>query len=145
MITLMQQKMNWMNYLTIGISLLLFTITGCKEQVDYAVKSKWIYINTTDSSIAYFPDRPNFNLEGQDTVEFETIIEGDKETNPTNLGSPLKPSVIFYGNNLCDTLSNQNKLLWDVSNYEIKTIGRNDFEYVFRFTDENISKAKRCR
>lgn len=141
----MQQKMNWMNYLTIGISLLLFTITGCKEQVDYAVKSKWIYINTTDSSIAYFPDRPNFNLEGQDTVEFETIIEGDKETNPTNLGSPLKPSVIFYGNNLCDTLSNQNKLLWDVSNYEIKTIGRNDFEYVFRFTDENISKAKRCR
>ena len=141
----MQQKMNWMNYLTTGISILLFAITSCKEQVDYAVKSKWIYINTTDSSISFFPERPNFNLGGQDTVEFETISEGDKETNPINLGPPFKPAVVFYGYNLCDTLSNQNKLLWDVSNYEIKTIGKNDFEYIFRFNDDLLKTAKRCR
>lgn len=137
--------MNWMNYLTIGISVLLVLLLGCEKQVDYSVKAKWIYINSTDSSISYSPVRPNFNLDGQDTVEFETISEGHKETNPINLGPPLKPAVVFYGYNLCDTLSNQNKLLWDVSNYEIKKNGTNDFEYVYRFNDDVLKTAKKCR
>lgn len=134
------------NFLTFGFSLFILVFyNGCKEQDSFSVKSRWIYINLTDSSITYYPERAEFNLGSEDTIVFEEISEAVENTRPENLQPPLDPLVFFYGLNLCDTTSIDNPLTTSLENYEIKEIGVRDFEYTFRFTDEMLSRAKICR
>ena len=138
--------MKLVNFLTFGFSLFIVVFSnGCKEQDSFSVKSKWIYINLTDSTIKYYPDRVEFNLLTEDTVVFEDINEAVENTRPENLQPPLDPLVIFFGINLCDTISSSNPLTTSLNNYAIREVGVRDFEYTYKFTNEMLSRAKRCR
>jgi hypothetical protein len=105
------------NFLTFGFSLFISVFyTGCKEQDSFSVKSKWVYINLTDSTIKYYPERIEFNLNSQDTVVFEEISEAVENTRPENLQPPLDPLVFFYGLELCDTTTLENPLTTSLDN-----------------------------
>lgn len=134
------------NFLTFGFSLFILVFyNGCKEQDSFSVKSRWIYINLTDSSITYYPERAEFNLGSEDTIVFEEISEAVENTRPENLQPPLDPLVVLFGINLCDTISSSNPLTTSLNNYEIREVGVRDFEYTYKFTNDMLSRAKQCR
>ena len=150
----MQLKITWMPYLIIGISIsLTLLVNSCKNRVDYTVKSKWIYINETEHFISYSHDTLNyveFNIKPFSTKIYEEIGDGDKNTTVESFISPLRPYIIFYGKFLCDTLTfgpgiREGEGPAGMSNYTSTKLGKNDFEFTYRFTNKDVEKADTCK
>lgn len=147
----MRQKATLAMCLIIGGSILLLIINSCTQK-DYAVQSKWIYINTTEHKISYSDTSRwfKFNLQPFDTVVYESISEGPKNISEDEFVSPLHPHIIFYGKFLCDTLiagpgPREGEGPYGMNNYQTRKIGTNNFEFTFRFTNADVQKADTCK
>ncbi len=155
----MQQKINWMRSLAIGISVFLSCTfsTCCRDCDGTIIKMKWIYINETPFDITYENAREGFNLTPFDTVTTEKELEGVKEYvscgisySQTPSVSTKYPNVIFFTNEngikKCDTLYDNQSFggVRDINRFECNKIDNNHFEMTFRYTQADIDHAKYC-
>lgn len=146
----MEQKRIYLIFLLFGISIAFF-ISSCNKQVDYSVRSKWIYINTTEHEISYkHVFWSEFDVGAYDTTIFEKEDLGSKNVSTENFSPPLNPSKIYYDNDRCDTLLYNDTPLRSgtsvlgIKNYESRKIGNNNFEFTYRFTDSDYDKSHLC-
>jgi len=123
--------------------LLLLQILSCGRK-DYAVSTTWFFINQTDSVLTFLPSALNEIIYPNDTIIFRSNAEGPKDSDPLKIHSVFVPSVVKYGNGLCDTQAFSEFNIRNTNNFEIKTITKQNFEYTYRFTKEMLEKAKPC-
>jgi hypothetical protein len=140
----------WMNYLLFGISPILLFGIGCIRKVDYSLKAKWVYINETGYNITYYPNRSAFNVKPHDTTIYYQDDTGPKDISAEEYIPPLNAYIIFYDNIKCDTFkigpnSNSDDGPLGTANYESKKLGTNNFEFTYRFTEEDYLNAQDCK
>ncbi len=63
---------------------------------------------------------------------------------------PINATIVFYDNIKCDTFKiGLNSNLYDgplgMANYESKKLGTNNFEFTYRFTEEDYLNALDCK
>jgi hypothetical protein len=141
----MKQKIKWILFLIFGISIIA-NFSACRK--DHALTVEWVYINETDSSISFFPPRINFNLNPNSSFSEIETTEANQNVEINDVGVPLNVDVIFYNNNLCDTLNGKSKSELGpayIENYTVEKKGDNNFKCTFRFTDEAMKRAKICK
>lgn len=135
----MVQKIRLMHYFLIGSSVgFTFFISGCKEDIDYSVKSKWIYINETEHTITYEPSPiwDEFNIYPKDTVVYIQEDDGPKYVEAKDFTPPIKAKVLI-DNELYDTILT--KKIHNISEYEYQKISERNFEFTFRYTERIIN------
>lgn len=141
----MLQKIIWMLFSIFGISIIA-NFSACRKE--HALTVEWVYINETGSFISFFPPRINFNLNPYSSFSEIETTEADKNVDINHVGVPLNVDVIFYNNNLCDTLNGKIKSDLgpaNIENYTVEKKGVNNFKCTFRFTEEALKRAKICR
>ncbi|MCQ2960196.1 MAG: hypothetical protein MJ198_08425 [Bacteroidales bacterium] len=135
----MVQKIRLMHYFLIGSSVgFTLLISGCcKENVDYSVKAKWIYINETEHIITYEPSPiwDEFNIYPKDTVVYIQEDEGPKYVEAKNFTPPINAKVLI--DNELDTILT--KKIHDVSEYEYQKLSERNYEFTFRYTERIIN------
>lgn len=147
----MQQKKMWMHYMLIGISIFFLLGIGCFRRADYSYNAKWIYINETGHDITYYPAFwSNFNVKPYDTTEYFEDGNGSKDMGTESFVPPINATIVFYDNIKCDTFKiGLNSNLYDgplgTANYESKKLGTNNFEFTYRFTEEDYLNAQDCK
>lgn len=111
----------------------MLTISGC----DYVVNKKWIYINETNHVITCepSPQRGEFYISGQDTLIYYVEGIGPKHVDPNELTPPVDGNVII-DNEFSDSVLTRK--VRNVSEYECKILMENNFEFTFRFTEQNV-------
>lgn len=146
----MQQKIIWMRFSLIGISIILlsFMTIGCK-QVDYSVRAKWVYINETNLDVKYPKGWDDFNVSAKDTLIYETDTEGPEQMNAENYVPPINANIIFFNDNLCDTLNVTKPGIGDgplgINNYDSRRLGERYYEFTFRYTQQMVDSAVNCQ
>lgn len=123
--------------------LLLLQFLRCGRK-DYSINTTWFFINETDSVLTFLPSALNEIIYPSDTIVFRRNAEGPKDPDPLKIHSVFVPSVVMYGNGICDTQAFSEFNIRNTSNFEIKTITKQNFEYTYRFTKEMLEKAKPC-
>lgn len=143
-------KNNWMLFLigfSFGISSLsiLLLTNGCNEGIDYSVKAKWIYINETDYSITFLPENSwsEFDISANDTTVYLQNSEGPKNVEAESYVPPINTQAVVIDGLRCDSTLAEN--LRKISSYEQNKIGTRNFEFIFRFTQDNTSGAIECK
>lgn len=132
----MKQNLIWMYFLLIGvISIMTITFSGCKSEIDYSIRSKWIYINETGYSITFQPLNTwnEFNIQGFDTISIETHGSGPETVTNESFIPPINVSTIVLDSIQCDTITA--KRLSVILEYESKQIGERNFEFTFRYSN----------
>lgn len=115
----------------------MLLISGCDEDIDYRVRAKWIYINETNHIITYEPSSiwSEFNLSEKDTVFYSQDGEGPEHVEANEFVPPVDGNVII-DNEFSDSVLTRK--VRDVSEYECKILMENNFEFTFRFTEQNV-------
>jgi len=135
-----------MRYLLFGISITMGLFAfGCRTITDYSVNVKWIYINETDHFITYEPNHVwnEFNVPPYDTVIYVQNSEGPQNVEATDFIPPINAKKVIIDSVLCDSiLANE---LYRISNYQGTKLAERNFEFTFRFNDNNISLTDTCR
>jgi len=134
------------HYLVLIISLFFVVILTCcnKKEIDYNVRSRWIYINETNHSISYKPDDccNEFNISAFDTIIYNMSGDGPEEVTESYYYPPLNVHAVVIDSVKCDsTLALEIK---ETSSYISNKIGKRYYEFIFRFTDQNTSSAVDC-
>ncbi len=135
----MKRKITWKICLIIGISSVpMLIINGCTIK-DYSVRAKWIYINETEYGISYLPESiwTEFNVASNDTTVYIMDGDGPKDVKAEDFYPPINALAVVFEGVKIDTLLADS--LRKISSYEYKKIRRNNFEFIFRFTGENLS------
>ena len=135
----MKQKIIWKICLIIGISGFILMAANVCTIKDYSVRTKWIYINETEYPISYLPEGiwTEFNVAPNDTTVYMLDGEGPKDMQAEDVRPPLIAFAVVFEGVKIDTLLADS--LRKISSYEYKKIRRNNFEFIFRFTGENLS------
>lgn len=157
----MRQKIIWMHYLLIGISV-LFLIVGCgKETMEYRMSMDLTFINRTDSVLSFNlnPSVSSNNLENLTILPqsqskiFTYDLEGvDKKLDPDNCcqgvldnlfegGDPA--NFIVINENLCVTHLLEKSVI--LSNYDVEIISPRHFRYTYTFTKVDIEDPRPCK
>ncbi len=141
----MKLKTKLKPFLIFGTSILFVTInSSCKQDVDFEVNSKWIFINETNHKITYSPTSvwDDFELIEKDTFIFYQNSEGPRNVEIEDFNPPLIVESVILDGVLCDKSTAQK--LQDISEYESKKISERNFEFIFRFTNEKFVSAETC-
>lgn len=115
----------------------MLLISGCDEDIDYRVRAKWIYINETNHIITYEPSSiwSEFNLSEKDTVFYSQDGEGPEHVEANEFVPPVKGNVII-DNDFCDSVLTRK--VQDISQYDYKKLSERNFEFMFRYTEQNV-------
>jgi len=134
------------HYLIFGISSLsiLLLTNGCNEDIDYSVKAKWVYINETDYSITYLPENTwsEFDVSANDTTVYFENSGGPKNVDAESYVPPINAQAVVIDGLICDSALAEN--LRKISSYEPNKIGTRNYEFIFRFSQDNASVATEC-
>ena len=157
----MRQKIIWMHYLLIEISV-LFLVVGCgKETMEYRMTMDLTFINRTDSVLSFNlnPSVSSNNLENLTILPqsqskiFTYDLEGvDKKLDPDNCcqgvldnlfegGDPA--NFIVINENLCVTHLLEKSVI--LSNYDAEIISPRHFRYTYTFTKVDIEDPRPCK
>jgi hypothetical protein len=142
----MEQKVTWMHYLIFGISSIFLLLTnGCKKDVDYTINAKWMYVNETNHYITYSPGDTwtEFNVSAHDTSFYFQNSDGPENMTVESFTPPINAQAVVVDNIKCDTLLADS--LRVISSYEHKKLGERNYEFIFRFTEKNLSNALDCK
>ncbi len=146
----MEQKKIYMTYLVCGISFYLLLAVSCSKDVDYAVQSRWIYINTTNHNITYkHVSWSRFDVAPHDTTIVEMEMLGGKVSSAQDFTPALNPLLIYFDGDKCDTLYNDTNLrkgtgVKGMDNYKSRKLDNNYYEFIYYFTEEDYNKAHFC-
>ncbi len=157
----MRQKIIWMHYLLIGISVLFFVVGCGKETMEYRMTMDLTFINRTDSVLSFNlnPSVSSNNLENLTILPqsqskiFTYDLEGvDKKLDPDNCcqgvldnlfegGDPA--NFIVINENLCVTHLLEKSVI--LSNYDAEIISPRHFRYTYTFTKVDIADPRPCK
>ena len=160
----MLQKIIWMHYLLIGISIILLAARCSKKDVEYRMTMDLTFINTTDNVVSFRvrPDISSSNLENvtipprTQSKIFTYNVEGvDKTMNPNNCcqdalldvygGRGLQgvSQTLKLNDKLCATHLNEKSVI--LSNYTTEIISDRHFRYSYTFTKNDFENAEPCQ
>ncbi len=147
------KKKYFLKIIYLLVMFLLFNNSTCT--VEYSTDIDWIFINETDYDIYYPIEFSDFNVAAHDTlyypdaigVKIEKVDEGVNE--PDYLSGDF--IVIKYGLCIkCDTILFLNeetqirKGPMLIENYEGKKYSENNYEFTYRYTEEDFQRAREC-
>ncbi len=146
----MQQKTNWMRYLIIGISTLLFSWQlGCRKRVEYFLQADFIFINETEHAVNYsgLLQLEQFTSDtvirvgtgGDKNEKIESCCQGFLE----DFQGDYTQVYTVFNDSLC-LFYNENEGPTNLVNYEKRRIKNNHFEFTYRFTEEQYNEAAPC-
>lgn len=143
----MQQKIIYVHYLLIGISVLTTCLYSCQEEIEYRLDAEFIFENHSDKTLSFSVHDPN-NIRNDISLEPNTSdtiklipSEGPKIPNPDTccqgllesilVGADQGSIIIKYDDLECIIDSPAN-----IGNYKSERVNERHFKYTFTFTDE---------
>lgn len=134
-----------MRFLLIGTNLILLTsFEGCKKDIDFRVRSKWVFINETSYEITYKPDGfwNEFNVAPNSSTTIEQESEGPEQVSVNNFTPPLKAQYLVFNSTKCILLSavGADK----IENYANQKLEERYFEFTFSFTELHYNNSTDC-
>lgn len=160
----MEQKITWMLYSFIGISIVLFA-SGCgKEDIEYRMTVDLEYTNQTDSTVSFeIYESISSNIFSTVTLQpssnskiFSYDYEGVNEniTPETCCNSFLEnvysrreingsSKTIKLNDSLCVTHLNDKST--EITNYEVQIISERHYRYTYNFGKNDLLDAKICK
>lgn len=145
----MQQKTILMRFFFFGISTFFFSsLLSCdKGEVDYAVRGDFVYINETNYPVIYKGNGVRFNVAAHDTLIIKTNTDGGQNTSADQYEPPLHdycyPCYVSYDNIRCDTLARTGPA--NIKQYANIKKGTNYYEFVYRYTQQNMDTLSVCQ
>lgn len=140
-----QLKIIWTRFLLIGTSLVLLTsFEGCKKDIDFRVRSKWVFINDTSFEITYKPEGfwTEFNVAANSSTTIEQESEGPETVTIANFSPPLKAQYLVFNSTKCILLSEVGAD--KIENYINQKLDERYFEFTFTFTEEDFNNSSDC-
>jgi hypothetical protein len=149
----MEQKIIWMRYLIIGISIIVFPffILSCNDtEVEYILETDFIYKNLTSETVELnLYNEQNDNYKNYSILSGEEIKIHSEVSGPrTGIGEPFfeasKIIIRFLSSNLC--IENYPKLK-DVKQYDNFTesmYNSSNNILIYNIDDDEYSQAENC-
>ena len=150
----MEQKRTYQHCLLFGTSLLL-AMASCTTDIDYRVRSKWIYINETNQPIELNvainnQTSPDAIINPLDSLISSEDSEGPKEVTESTYVPPFGNDTVRYGQSQCLVYDPTGGAIGEgegpfgTANYESRKIGERYYEFTYRFTEEEFAEAEDC-
>lgn len=149
----MEQKTTYWNYLLIGISVLMISLSSCQKEIEYRLDTEFIFKNQTDKTVSFAVNDPNSNRKEihlepnvSDTIKL-IPSEGTKDPNPNTCCQGLLQSVLDGSDQGSiviefDDLQCEIEAPANIDNYKSERISDRFFRYTFKFTNERIEDCK---
>lgn len=150
----MQQKITWMRYLMLGLTISLIAILySCKDDF-FSIVVENHFINETDYSITYPTGYEKFNVSPKST----TIITergkgaGKGGIRESDLTSPLfsfSPESLFtikFNQTRClvQVKVDDEHSVRNIKNFKTEKIGENHYKFTYTFTEADYNRATIC-
>jgi hypothetical protein len=139
------QKINWTRYLMLGSNIIAICVVlnGCHTRKEYSARSRWIYVNETNSNITHSFDTAvitPYDLDKKETKVFEEHGDGSKDMKASDYSPAITSFLVVYDLLLCDTIEDI-----AIANYEAVKLDDNYYQFTFRFTEKMVQQADTCR
>lgn len=150
----MKLKNILMNCLRLGKVVAIVTFfalqASCEGNVDYVLKTEWLYQNQSSRDVTILVGDGNFV---GDNVSIDIAAGGNyfyniefssttKNTNPLE----IEPMYSWHGATIIvgeqSYWVDSDEGITDIKNYEVEKLGRNNFRFTYTFTDEILEQLK---
>lgn len=144
----MEQKIIYQRFLTTGIINIIFSIgflISCTD-IDYLVKTDYVFINETEFDIRYINGGSQFDVNAKDTIVYKVNSDGPEYVDEYAVDSPLHsfcyPCIIKFDQSICDTIQDNGPA--EIRNFEVRRLGDRYIEYTYRYKKDYVDNLNLC-